>query len=86
MAIFTFFLHLMHPSIQTLVLTLATLAIGGVEGLKIRKRADPLDTSESQGVQNILITDAKQNLFYTPMEFGSGDGAVSIYGLVSTTR
>jgi len=85
-AIFTSSLHLMHPSIRTVVLTLATLAIGGTEGLKLRKRADPVDTSEAQGVQNILITDAGQNLFYTPMQFGSGDGAVSIYALVSTTR
>lgn len=86
MADFTSSLHLMHPPIRTLVLTLATLAIGGAEGLKLRKRADPVDTSEAQGAQNILITDAGQNLFYTPMKFGTKTGAVSIYGLVSTTR
>ena len=76
----------MHPSIRTLVLTLATVAIGGTDGLKLKKRADPVDTSATQGIQNILITDASQNWFYTPMQFGSGDGAVSIFGLVSTTR
>lgn len=79
-------LHLMHPSTQTLALALATLAIGGVQGLKFHRRADPVDTSSTQGAQNLLITNAEQTLFYTPMQFGSGDRSVNIYGLVSTTR
>jgi len=76
----------MHPSTQMLALALTTLAIGGVQGLKFHRRADPVDTSNTQGAQNLLITNAEQTLFYTPMEFGSGNGSVHIYGLVSTTR
>ena len=76
----------MHPSIRTLVLTLATLAIDGAQGLKFHRRADAVDISNAQGTQNILITNAEQTLFYTPMQFGSGNGTVNIYGLVSTTR
>lgn len=76
----------MHPSVQTLVLALVTLAIGGAEGFTLKKRADPVDTSDVQGAQNILITDAGQNLFFTPMQFGSGSGVVSTLALVSTTR
>ena len=83
---FTFLLHLMHPSAQTLVLALTTLAVGGVEGLKFQRRADPIDTSNAQGAQNLLITNADQTLFYTPMQFGSGSEVLNIYGLVSTTR
>lgn len=76
----------MHPSVQTLVLTLSTLAIGGAEGLKFQKRADVADISDTQGAQNLLITNDQQTLFYTPMQFGTGNGAVNLYGLVSTTR
>lgn len=76
----------MRPSVQTLVLTLTILAIGGAEGLKFQRRADAVDTSNAQGVQNLLVTNADQTLFYTPMQFGSGSGVVNIYGLVSTTR
>jgi hypothetical protein len=72
----------MHPSPRMLVLTLATLAVGGVQGLKFPRR----DASNAQGSQNVLITNPEQTLFYTPMQFGSGNGAVNIYGLVSTTR
>lgn len=76
-------LHLMPPSLQKLALTLAALAIGTTEGLRFQKRAD---TSNAEGPQNVLITDAEQSLFYTPMQFGSGSGLVSLFGLVSTTR
>jgi len=76
----------MYPLAQTLVLTLTTLAIGGAEGRKFQKRADVVDTSDAQDAHNILITNDKQTLFYTPMQFGSGDAVVDIYGLVSTTR
>ena len=77
----------MYSSMQTLVLALTALAVGGVEGhIKSKKRADPVDISNAEGVQNILVTNADQNRFYIPMEFGSGNGAVDIYGLVSTTR
>jgi hypothetical protein len=75
----------MHPSVQTLVLGLTTLAVGAVEGLKFNKRADGGNTTDIQAAQNVLITNADQTLFYTPMQFGSGDGVVNIYGLVSTT-
>jgi hypothetical protein len=76
----------MLPSPQAFVLTLAALAIGGTQGLKLKKRADPVDTSNIQGAQNILITNAEQTLFYTPMQLGSGSSLVNIFGLVSTTR
>lgn len=80
------FFHLMLPSIRKFGLTLAALAIGGAEGLKFQKRADAVDTSNIQGARNILITNAQQTLFYTPMQFGSGSSLVDIFGLVSTTR
>lgn len=76
----------MHPSAQVLVLTLVTLAIGGVEGFKFHRRADVVDTSNTQGVQNIVTTNAEQTQFYIPMQFGSGSGSVNTYGLISTTR
>ena len=76
----------MLSPLQTLALTLATLAIGGAQGLKLKKRADPVDTTSIQGAQNILITNAEQTLFYTPMQFGSGSNLVDVFGLVSTTR
>lgn len=76
----------MLPSPQSLLLTLAAVAVVGVESLKLQKRADPVDTSNLQGGQNILITNAEQTLFYIPMQFGSGSGLVDIFGLISTTR
>jgi hypothetical protein len=76
----------MSPPLQTLVLSLAALAIGRAEGLKFQKRADAIDTSNVQGARNVLITNADQNLFYAPMQFGSGNGVVDTYGLISTTR
>jgi len=76
----------MYPSVRTLVLTLATLAIGGAQGLKLQRRDDPVDDSDSQGPQNILLTNAEQTLFYTPMGFGSGNGVLSTFAVVSTTR
>lgn len=76
----------MSSSLQTLVLALATLAVGGVEGFKYQKRANPLDTSNIQGGQNVLIANAQQTQFYTQMQFGSGHIALAIYGLLSTTR
>ena len=76
----------MHPSVPTFVLALAALAIGGAEGFKFRKRADPVGTSNAQGAQNVLITNAEQNLFYIAMHFGSQDEVGYAYSLVSTTR
>lgn len=74
-----------HP-LQTFVLALAVLATSRAEALKFHKRGDPVDTSNTQNARNILITNADQNLFYIPMQFGSGNGIVDTYGLVSTTR
>jgi hypothetical protein len=76
----------MLPSVQTLVLTLTTLAVGSAEGLKLNRRADAVDTTSVQGLQNVLITNPDQNQFYTQIQFGSGNGAVNLLGLVSTTR
>lgn len=76
----------MHSSPQTLALALATLAIGGAQGFKFHGRADAVDTDSSQGAHNLLIANADQTQFYTQMQFGSGNGAVNIYGVVSTTR
>lgn len=76
----------MHPSAQTLVLTLAALAVSGAQGFSFHRRADPVDNSNAQGLQNILVTDAQQISFYIPMQFGSGNGAANILGLISTVR
>lgn len=74
----------MPPSLQTIVLTLAALAVGCAHGLKFHKRADT--SSNVQGAQNILITDAELDRFYIPMQFGTVSSPVDIFGLVSTTR
>lgn len=76
----------MRPSVRTLVLTLATLTIGGTEGLKLHRRADVVDISDAQNAQNIIITNAEQTLFYILMQFGAGDESVDVYGVISTTR
>lgn len=79
----------MHSSVRSLVLTLATLAIGGVNGLKFPKRnGGAVDISDAPGPGrlNILTTNAEQNQFYIPMQFGSDVGAEEKLGLVSTTR
>lgn len=83
---FTLSLYLMHPSAQTLVLTLAALAASGAQGFRFHRRADPVDNSNSQGLQNILVTNAQQTSFYIPMQFGSGSGAANLLGLISTVR
>lgn len=76
----------MLPSAQTLVLTLTVLAIGGAEGLKLRKRDDASDTAATQGAQNVLVCNADQNQFYVATQFGTGTGVVDTYSLVATTR